>query len=241
MTKGYVYNLNADDANFNVARLVKEKSKHFEVAIEPDLAASFKEGKIKDVREVLKSEDIFIDCKKGLRPSDKELMDSFGTDDKLKIAEMIINKGLIQYSDKYRDEQREKQKKRIIELVRINCIDGQTGHPLPIQRIENAFAEAKVKIKEGKAPEEQIQDVIKELRAVLPIKMDLKKYEISIPQKFASKTHGMLKQYGTVSQDKWQPDGSYSCKIDIPAGLSEEFFDRVNAMTHGESELKEIK
>ncbi len=241
MTKGYVYNLNADDANFNVARYIKEKSKHFEVAIDSDAAAAFKEGKIKDIREALKSDEIFLDCKKGLRPSEKELVDAFGTSDRLQIAEIIIKKGLIQYSDKYRDGQREQKKRKVMELVRINCIDAQTGHPLPLQRIENAFAEAKIAIKEGKSAEEQLQDVIKDLRAVLPIKMDMKNYDIVIPQKFASKSQGMLKQYGATKQENWKADGSFVCKIEIPAGLAEEFFDKVNAYTHGEAQITEIR
>jgi ribosome maturation protein SDO1 len=240
MTKGYAY-LTKEAAEISVARYVKERSKHFEVAIEPDLAAAFREGKIKDVREALKSEDIFTDAKKGLRPSGSELLDAFGTDDRLKIAEIIIRKGLIQYSDKYRDEQREQKKRRIMELVRINCIDGQTGHPLPLQRIENAFAAANVRIKEGKGAEDQLQDIIKELRAVLPIKMETKNFDVIIPAKYASRSIGMLKQYGAMRQDNWKADGSFNCKLEIPAGLAEEFFDKVNALSHGEAQINEIR
>jgi len=241
MTKGYVYNLDNENVEISVARYIKEKSKHFEVAVDPDLAAAFREGKISDVREALRSEDIFTDTKKGLRPTEKELSETFETTDRLKIAELIIKKGLIQYSDKYRDEQREKKKRRIMELVRINCIDGRTGHPLPIQRIENAFAEAKIQLKEGKSAEDQIQDVIKELRTVLPLKMDTKRFEVSIPMKFASRSQGIIKQYGKAEQENWKTDGSLLLRLEIPAGLAEEFFDKVNALTHGEAQINEIR
>jgi len=242
MTKGYSYNLKSerDFESVNVARYVKERAKHFEVAIDPDAAAAFREGKITDVREVLKSEDIFKDTKKGIRPSEKELIEAFGTSDHLKIAEIIITKGLIQYSEKYREEQREKKRRRIMELVRVNCIDSQTGHPLPIQRIENAFKEARIAIKDGKTAEDQLQDVLKELRKILPLKMDTKKYDLSIPIKFASYSRNIIKQYGNVLQEKWEGD-SLSLRIEVPAGLSEEFFDKVNALTHGEAQINEIR
>ena len=241
MTKGYVSNLKGEDAALNVARYVKEKSKHFEVAIDPDAAAAFREGKISDIRDVLKSEGIFTDTKKGIRPTEKELMDTFGTTDHIKVAEIIVKKGLVQYSEKYREAQREQKKRRIMELVRVNCIDAQTGHPLPVQRIENAFEAARVSIKEGKTAEDQLQDIITELRTVLPLKMDVKTYDLSIPMKFASNSRNMIKQYGPARQEKWGTDGSLSMRIEVPAGLSEEFFDKVNALTHGEAQIKEIR
>jgi len=241
MTKGYVSNLKGEPAALNVARYIHGKSNHFEVAIDPDAAAAFREGKIADIGDVLKSEGIFKDTKKGLRPTDGELMDAFGTTDHLKVAEIIVKKGLIQYSEKYREAQRDQKKKRLVDLIRINCIDAQTGHPLPPQRIENAFEAAKVSIKEGKTAEDQFQDIIKELRTVLPIKMDTKKFDLSIPMKFASSSRNVLKQFGAAEQEKWGSDGSLSMRINIPAGLSEEFFDKVNALTHGEAQIKEIR
>lgn len=240
MAKGFVNDLKKEGAaEWNVARYIPEKSKHFEVAIDPDLAADFKEGKITDVREVLLSEDIFTDTKKGIRPSEQELMNVFGTSDKIKAAEIIVKKGLIQYSDKHRDEQRERKKKRVMELVRINCIDAQTGHPLPLQRVENAFTEAKIKIKEGQTAEDQLQEVIKELRTILPIKMDTKNFSVSVPTKSASRVHVILKQYGKIESERWNADGSLSCKVELPAGLVEDFFDKVNALTHGEARIEE--
>lgn len=243
MSKGYTYDLKREGAaSWNVARYIhgkkNEKSSHFEVAIDPDAAAGFREGKIASVREVLLSEDIFTDTKKGIRPSEQELIDAFGTADKAKVAEIIVKKGLIQYSDRYREEQKEKKKQRIMELVRVNCIDSKTGLPLPIQRIENAFAEAKVQIKDGKSAEDQFQDVVKELRAILPIRMDTKEFELSIPMKFASRLQASIKQFGSVSQENWKADGSYSCRIEVPAGIASEFFDKVNALTHGEAQIK---
>ena len=79
MAKGFVNDLKKEGAaEWNVARYIPEKSVHFEVAVDADLAAKFKEGEIANVSEVLISEDIFTDTKKGLRPSESELMQYFG-------------------------------------------------------------------------------------------------------------------------------------------------------------------
>ncbi len=240
MAKGYVYDLKKEGAaEWNVARFIPERSRHFEVAIDPDLAAQFREGRLNNVREALLSEDIFTDTKKGLRPSEQELTDFFGTTDKVKIAEIIIKKGIIQYSDKYRDEQREKKRKRLLELVRVNCVDGKTGHPLPVQRIANAFEEARIKVKEGKTAEEQLEETVKELKPVLPIRVDSKVFSVLLPLKTASRAQGILKQFGTINKEEWKTDGSYSCLIEVPAGRRDEFFDRINELTHGEALIEE--
>jgi len=240
MAKGFVHDLKKEgEAEWNVARYIPERSVHFEVAVDPDLAAKFVEGKIQNVSEVLMSEEIFTDTKKGLRPNESELEKYFGTKDRLKIAETILKKGIIQYSSEYRDEQKETKKRRLMELVRINCIDAQTGHPLPLQRIENAFEEAKIRVKEGKSAEDQLQETVKELRKILPIKMDMKTFKVSIPSKYSSRMHGILKQYGKISNERWGSDSSLSCEIELPAGLSEEFFDKVNEMTHGDAQIEE--
>jgi len=241
MAKGYAFSLREESPHMNVARYIKERSKHYEVVVDPDLAESFKKGKISDVREVLKAEEVFSDAKKGLRPSEKDLLDTFGTKDKLRIAETILRKGIIQVSEKYREELREQKRRRIIDLIKINCVDSKTGLPFPPQRIENAFAEAGVKIDENKRAEDQIQDIIKKLRTVLPIKAEIKKYDILIPAKYASKSKNSIIQLGAVEREKWNQDGSYSFAMEIPAGMREEFFDKINAMTQGNAQIKEIE
>ncbi|MBW3023014.1 ribosome assembly factor SBDS [Candidatus Woesearchaeota archaeon] len=241
MAKGYVFDLKEEALHINVARYVKEKSKHYEVVIDPDLAEDFKKGKVKNVSEVLKVEDVFTDAKKALRPAESDLVETFGTKDKLKVAEIIIRKGIIQTSDKYRDELRKQKRNKLVELIRVNCIDAKTGLPFPPQRVENAFEEAKIKIDDHKTAEDQVQEVIKQLRTVLPIKTETKVYGISIPAKYASKTHNILKQFAALENEKWNSDGSFSCKIEIPAGMKEEFFDKVNALTHGDAQIEELK
>lgn len=241
MVKGFAKNLYGDQPTINVARYIRAKSEHYEVVIDPDLAVKFRDGKIADVRDALKSEEVFSDAKKAIRPTDDALKKTFGTTDLLKIAETIIREGILQVSEKYREEQREIKNKRVIDLIHRNCVDSKTGLPHPETRIENAMREAKVRINDAKTAEDQLQEIIKQLRPVLPIKFEIKEMEINIPLKYASRTHDVIKQLATVTNEKWNADGSYTCTADLPAGLQNEFFDKLNSMTHGEVDVKEIR
>jgi len=73
----------------NLARL-KKFGQHFEVSIDPELAQKFRAGELKDVREALHVEQIFVDAHKGLPASSQELLKVFQTTEVDKIAEIII-------------------------------------------------------------------------------------------------------------------------------------------------------
>ena len=223
----------------NTAKLKKDGF-NFEVAVDPDLAISYKKGEDIDIREVLKSENIFFDVKKGELASEAEMKNVFDTTDGIKIAEQIIKTGDIQLTAEYRQQLRESKKRRIIEIIHRNGVDPKTKLPHPIVRLENAFNEVKVHIDEFKSAEDQVQDVLVKLRPILPISFEKKKLQIIIPANYASKCYSIVKSFGDLSKDEWQNDGSWLGVIEIPAGLSEEFFEKLNSITHGDLESKEI-
>ena len=227
--------------SINIAKL-KKGGNNFEVAIDPDLAIEFKKNPSAefDIKEILKSENIFFDLNKGLIASETAMKEIFQTDDVLKIAEIIIKTGDIQLTADYRNKLREEKRKKIINIIQRNGIDPRSNLPHPLQRIENAFEEAKVKIDEYKNAEDQIQDIIKKLMPILPIKFQKKKLKINIPAVTAAKCYSILKNSGEMSNEEWLSDGSLSAIIEIPAGMIEEFFDKINKITHGNSEIKEV-
>ena len=66
-----------------------------------------------DVKEILKSEQIFSDANKGLLASEESIKKVFGTDDVLKASEIIHKEGDIQLTSEYREQLREEKKKQI--------------------------------------------------------------------------------------------------------------------------------
>ena len=83
--------------------------------------------------------------------------------------------------------------------------------------------------------------VLEKIRGILPIKFVVKEVEIMIPAKFSSSGYGVVKQFGKILNEKWGNDGSLILVVEIPGGLQDEFFDKLNNLTHGEVESKVIK
>ena len=223
--------------HFNLARLTKG-GERFEVIIEPDEAVAFKNGSLKDIKVALKYEKIFSDAKKGLLAPETSMQKNFNTSDPAAVAEIIISKGDIQLTSAYRDSLQEAKRRQLVELIHRNAIDPKTGLPHPATRIENAFAEAKVKIDTHKKATDQLEDVLKQLRPILPIRFETRKLQLLIPAAFASKSHSTIKGYGRIIKDSWHSDGTLLAVVEIPAGLQQELVEQLNKLTHGDVDVK---
>jgi len=212
---------------------------NFEILVDCEKAIDFKKGKNIDISDVVVSDDIFKDVKKGEHASN--LLKFFNTDTKIEICKRIIKEGEIQLTTEYRNKLRTEKRKQIINLIHRNAINPENNLPHPIVRIENALEQAKVKIDEFKTGEEQIKDIVNKLRAILPIRYEIRMIEIRIGNKYSGKCYGILKQYGNIIKDEWLDDGSLSVVIEMPAGLQQDLFDKLNGIAHGEVESKIIK
>jgi ribosome maturation protein SDO1 len=218
--------------NLNIARL-KKNGQTFEINIDPDLAILFKEGKNIDIKDILKSEDIFFDVKKGELASETIMQNVFGTQDSLEVAKIILKQGEIQLTAEHRKKVREQKRNKIIQTIHRNAINPRTDTPIPIKRIENAFEEGKIKIKEYVSAENQIDDIIKKLQPIISIRFETKKIELKVSAKHAHTIYGVINKYGKITQNNWLNDGSWYGIVEIPAGLQNEFFDEINNKTHG--------
>ncbi|MFH1134402.1 MAG: ribosome assembly factor SBDS [Nanoarchaeota archaeon] len=217
--------------HINVARL-KKGGETFEIVIDPVVAMAYRQGKA-ELHDVLKSEHIFSDAKKGLRASEHLMQQLFGTTEDLAIAQAILKQGEIQLTEEFRKKQHEEKKKQVINAIHRNAIDPQTGLPHPPQRILNAMAEAKVHIDDHKSVQEQVPLIIQQLRIVLPIAIETRTIELTVPTHFANRCHSLIKGMAHITADNWLPDGSWSGTIEVAAGLQAELMDQLSAITHG--------
>ncbi|MBR9676743.1 ribosome assembly factor SBDS [Candidatus Woesearchaeota archaeon] len=226
--------------SFNVARLKKEGT-NFEIVITPEKAVSYKEGNDIPIEEIVHSQKIFFDAHKGLLASEERLKSVFSTDEPLQVAKKILEEGEIQLTAEIRSKVREEKKRQLINLIHRNAADPKTGLPHPVQRIELAFEEAKVRVDEYKKADEQVQDVIKTLRPILPINFEKKKLQVLLPAEFAGKAYSTIKNLAEITKDNWLADGSWQGNLELPAGLQSELIDKLNSMTHGNVEIKNIE
>lgn len=219
---------------------MKKGADVFEIVIDPEKAIAARHGKA-DIREAVRVPKVFSDAKKGMLASEQRMQAVFGTAEPLEVARQIINDGDIQVTAEYRAQLREQKRRQVIEFVRRNGVDPRTHTPHPAARIEAAMDEAKVRIDEFKPADAQVHDVIKALRPILPIKFETKEIELVIPAQYASKAYSVIKQFGKLLADQWQNDGSWKGTLEIPGGLEQELYDKLNALTHGEVIAKVLK
>ena len=84
----------------------------------------------------------------------------------------------------------------------------------------------------------QMQDVIKAIRPILPIKFEVKEIAVKIPAEFAAKSYNVLNNFGKKTKEEWLSDGSLAVVIEMPGGLEEDFYEKINAVCHGDVESK---
>ena len=222
-----------------IARL-KHAENVFEILVDCDKALEYKQGITTDLRDVLATNDIFKDVKKGEKASENEILKLFQTTDPQKVAAVIIKKGDIQLTTEHRNRLREEKRKSIVYFIHRNTIDSQTGHPHPPMRIETAMKEARVRVDEFKSVDSQVQDVLAKIRPIIPIKFELRDLEIIIPSEYTGKAYGTVKSLGKILKEDWKNDGSLKFLLEIPAGVQENLEDELNKMTKGEVEIKII-
>lgn len=224
---------------YTVARLTKE-NEHFEVLVKPQKALDYRMGKTSAITEVLVTETIFSDANKGTRVSEETLRKHFETTEPLKIAEIILKKGMLQLTTEQRRKMVEDKRKQIIDFISRQCVDPKTNLPHPPARIENAMEKIHYPIDPFKSVEEQAKEIIKLLRPVLPLKMEQISISVLIPVEYAARAYGTIKTLGTIKKEEWRADGSWYGILEMPAGLYAPFLEKLGNTTKGSGEAKII-
>ncbi|MCL7415633.1 MAG: ribosome assembly factor SBDS [ANME-2 cluster archaeon] len=223
-----------------IARL-KKGGKQFEVYVDPDGAFSLKRGEEIDIEKILAVEDVFENASRGDRPAEQDIENTFETHDVFEIAMHIILHGEIHLTTEQRKVILEQKKRKIITTIAANAINPQTRTPHPPNRIEHAMEEAGVHIDPIKSVEEQVKTVMKAIRPIIPIRFEEIDIAVKIGMDYAPKAYGPISQFGTVSKEEWQKDGSWIGVVTIPAGMQDDFFGLVNHLTKGNAEIRVLK
>jgi ribosome maturation protein SDO1 len=223
--------------NAVVARLESFGEK-FEILVDPHQAALVRQGQKVDIEDVVAALNVFSNFSKATRASDESLLKVFKTTDFDTVARRIIEKGEIHLTSEQRKEMIEGKRRQVVAFIARNAVNPQTGHPHPPHRIEMAMEEARVNIDPFKHLDEQVKEVVKALRPILPIRFEELRLAIKIPPDFAAKSYGDIAAGSVMEKDEWLKDGSWVCVVRIPAGIQIEFYDLINKLTKGEGQVK---
>jgi len=212
----------------------------FELFVDPDAAYLYKTGQKKDLLNLLVVEEVFKDARRGERHTEAELRKAFQTTDLMKITEIMLAKGDVPLTTEQKKRLLEEKTKKIVAILARECVDPRTGAPHPPQRIEKALEESKVHVDAFKSADAQIDEVLKALRLILPLKFEKVKIAVRIGPEHAPKAFGILKEFH-VTQEEWQGNGSLIAVVEMPAGMQADFYNRINKATAGTVETRIVK
>ncbi len=213
----------------------------FEILVKPDPALEYKLGKRKDISTVLVSDEIYSDSSKGTRASTEKLLKAFKTDDTTAIAERILQKGDLNLTTDQRRKMTQEKRKQIVEYIAKTFVDPKSHLPHPPLRIEQAMEDGKVSIDPHKNVDEQVKDIVEELRSIIPLKSENLVLEIIVPAQYAAKSYSVLKSTGTLKKEEWQSNGSLKAILEIPAAARPNVIDRLGSITKGTASVEVTK
>jgi ribosome maturation protein SDO1 len=217
----------------------------FEVLVDPQIVWKIRNkedlGENFEILDYLAIDTVFKDSHKGIRASTETMAKIFSDAQIQNVAMDIIVKGEIQLTTDQRKEMTENKRKQIVSMIARNAINPQTKTPHPPQRIDRAIAEAKVSIDPFKPVDTQVQDILKKLQPIIPIRFEKIVLAIRLTGEEYGKCYGDIKNFGKITKDEWQKDGSWIGLLELPAGMQGEFYDKINSKTKGTAEIKLIE
>ena len=228
------------DTKVTVVRFSVEGEK-FEILVKPDPALEFKIGKRKDISGVLISDEIYTDSNKGTRASTEKLMNAFKTTDSNVIATIMLEKGELNLTTDQRRKMVSEKRKQIIDFIAKSYVDPRSHLPHPPLRIEQAMDDARVSVDPFRNTDEQIKEIIEQLRSIIPLKSENMFLEILVPAQFAAQSYSVLKSFGTLKKEEWQSNGGLKVILDIPAAARANIMDRLGSVTKGTASVEVAK
>jgi ribosome maturation protein SDO1 len=229
------------DINKAVIARMNSHGHHFEVLVDCDAAIAVRQGKEPDAKDVLAVMKIFSDSKKGSEPATKAVEEVFKSTDIKQVAYTIIRKGELQLTQDYRERLREQKRRQIVDMIHVNGVDPKTHAPHPPTRIEAAMKEAHVHIDEFIPAETQLQEIIKKLKVILPIKFELKEMNVKISPQYTGKAYSVLKKFGPMLREEWLNSGYLHAVVEIPGGMETDFYEQLNKVCHGDVEVTVLR
>jgi ribosome maturation protein SDO1 len=219
----------------------ESKGHRFEVLVDQKLVDLLKSGKSVDLSDYMAVDVIFKDSSKGDRASEEVIREVFGTQDFATVVTEIVKKGQVQLTTEQRRKLLEDKRRQIVEIISRESMNPQSGTPHPPQRIEKAMEEAKVRVDPFKSAEEQVNDVLKAIRVILPIKFEHVKMAIEVPGVEYGKIYAEMARIGQILKEEWKNNGNYSAVVEIPGGVQDQLYDFLNKKTKGNVDIKLIK
>ena len=225
--------------NAIIARL-ESHGETFEILLDPAVMNLLKQGKKVDLIEFLAVEEVFKNAGKGTRPAEEKIKEVFGSVEISDIAKKIIEKGEVQMTTEQRKEMMEAKRHQVVAYIAANAINPQTKLPHPYVRIELALDEAKFHVDPFRPIEKEIDEAMKLLRPLIPIRFEKSKVAIKLKGEDYGRCFDELVHFGIVEREEWTADGSWIGLMELPAGMVPELTEKLKHKTKGAATIKMV-
>jgi ribosome maturation protein SDO1 len=229
--------VNLDDAI--IARL-ESHGETFEILLDPAVMTMIKQGKKVELVDYLAVEEVFKNSGKGTRPPDGKVKEVFGTDDISEIAKKIIEKGEVQMTTEQRKDMLEAKRNQVVSYIATNAINPQTKLPHPHTRIELALEEAKFHVDPFRSLDREIEEAMKLLRPLIPIRFEKSKVAIKLKGDDYGRCFDDMIHFGIIEREEWTADGSWIGLMELPAGMVPELTEKLKHKTKGTVSIKTV-
>ena len=152
-----------------------------------------------------------------------------------------MQKGVLNLTTDQRRKMISEKRKQIITFIAKTFVDPRSHLPHPPLRIEQAMNDFRVSIDPFKNVEEQIKDIVENLRSIIPLKSENLLLEISVPAQYVAQSYSVLKSTGILKKEDWQSNGSLKAILEIQAASRPNVLDRLGAITKGTAFVEVIK
>ncbi len=227
--------VNLDDA---ITARLESHGETFEILLDPKVMDLMKQGKQFDIVEYMAVEDVFKNASKGTRPSADKMEEAFGTMDVSTIARRIVEKGEVQMTAEQRKEMLDAKRQQVIAYIATNAINPQTHTPHPAVRIELALEEAKFHVDPFKPLEKEIEEAMKLLRPLIPIRFERSRVAVKLKGVDYGRCYDDIIGFGIIDHEVWTPEGDWIGSMEIPAGRITELTEKLKQKTKGSAAVK---
>ena len=217
------------------------RNQKFEIIVDPEMALEFKKGEQVQLNDIVEGYIVFHNATKGEKASEVILEQTFETTSEEEIIRTILEKGSLQLTQSQRKRLLKDKIDEIINFIHIHCINPQTNKPHPPSRIEAAMDEAGVNIDFVLPGEKQAKDIIKQIQAIIPIRLETVVLAVKITPDFTGPAYGIVADAGQLLDDQWGNDGTWYAKVEMPSGKQADFLDKINNLTKGKAEVKIVE
>ena len=223
--------------NSVLARMEKG-GKRYELLVDPEMVDDFKNDPDSvNIYDFLAMDEVFHDARGGERPTEEAIENTFGTQDILEIAKIVLHKGSIQLTTNQRKAIVEKMRQKIIHHIHSQAVDPKTKSPHPVTRIELALEESRYSVDPFKKLELQIKDAVDKLKVLIPLSFETMRLAFKVPGSGYGGAMRVLRNYHV--KDGWLEDGTWACVIEIPAGMKGEIIGQIMKVS-SQTEVKEM-